>query len=73
LRRSGRVKCKGPIVKENTVDDAYSVEDESSGDDFVKTTYVKVKTLNWMTMGKRVQSDIVAVKKRKKSDIIGEM
>nr|GEZ85047.1 major facilitator superfamily domain, general substrate transporter [Tanacetum cinerariifolium] len=43
LRRSGRVKCNGPVIEENTVDDAYFVEDDSSGDDFVKTTYVKGK------------------------------
>nr|GFA29174.1 hypothetical protein [Tanacetum cinerariifolium] len=35
LRRSGRVKSKIPVVKENTASDAYSVDDESSGDDFV--------------------------------------
>ncbi|GKF78171.1 hypothetical protein Tco_0230641, partial [Tanacetum coccineum] len=35
LRRSGRVKSKSPVVEENTVLDAYSVDDESSGDDFV--------------------------------------
>ncbi|GKA36949.1 hypothetical protein Tco_0723514 [Tanacetum coccineum] len=51
LRRSGRVKCKGPVIKDNTVDDAYSVEDESSGDDFVKMTYVKGKDIE---LGKRV-------------------
>nr|GEZ22008.1 UvrD-like helicase, ATP-binding domain, P-loop containing nucleoside triphosphate hydrolase [Tanacetum cinerariifolium] len=27
LKRSGRVKCKGPVIEENTVDDAYSVEE----------------------------------------------
>nr|GEU86575.1 ulp1 protease family, C-terminal catalytic domain-containing protein [Tanacetum cinerariifolium] len=35
LRRSGRVKSKGLVVEENTVSDAYFIDDESSGDDFV--------------------------------------
>ncbi|GKC21705.1 hypothetical protein Tco_1023855 [Tanacetum coccineum] len=73
LKRSGRVKCKGPVIKENTVDDAYSVEDESSGDDFVKTTYVKRKDIELDDNGKKgTKRDTVAVKKRKKSDIIGD-
>nr|GEZ33267.1 hypothetical protein [Tanacetum cinerariifolium] len=80
LGRSGRVKCKGPVIEENTVDHAYSVEDDSSGDDFVKTTYVKGKDIE---LGKRVvnrddngkkgtKHDSGAAKKRKKSNIIGD-
>nr|GEY81131.1 hypothetical protein [Tanacetum cinerariifolium] len=80
LGRSGRVKCKGPVIEDNTVDDAYSVEDDSSGDDFVKTTYVKGKDIE---LGKRVvnrddngkkgtKHDSGAAKKRKKSNIIGD-
>ncbi|GJX33465.1 hypothetical protein Tco_0243320, partial [Tanacetum coccineum] len=53
LRRSGRVKCKGTVIEENTVDDAYSVEDDSSGDDFVKTTYVKGKGIELDDNGKK--------------------
>ncbi|GJY65100.1 hypothetical protein Tco_0466560 [Tanacetum coccineum] len=43
LKRSGRFKCKGPVVEENTIEDAYSVDDESSGDDFVVVTNGKGK------------------------------
>ncbi|GKD51244.1 hypothetical protein Tco_1280220 [Tanacetum coccineum] len=73
LRRSGRVKCKGPIVEENTVDDAYSIKDESSGDDFVKAAYVKGKGIEFDDNGKKgTKCDIGVAKKRKKSDIIGD-
>ncbi|GJW60564.1 hypothetical protein Tco_0109899 [Tanacetum coccineum] len=73
LRRSGRVKCKGTVIEENTVDDAYSVEDDSSGDDFVKTTYVKGKGIELDDNGKKgTKRDSGAAKKRKKSDIIGD-
>nr|GEZ32660.1 hypothetical protein [Tanacetum cinerariifolium] len=88
LRRSGRVKCKGLVIEENTDDDAYSVKDDSSGDDFVKTTYVKGKVIelgkrvvNWGSVcfavtddnGKKgTKRDSGAAKKRKKLDIIGD-
>nr|GFB92268.1 hypothetical protein [Tanacetum cinerariifolium] len=51
LERSGRVKCKGPVIEENTFDDAYSIEEDSCGDDFIKMTYVKGKGIE---LGKRV-------------------
>ncbi|GKD46680.1 hypothetical protein Tco_1271325 [Tanacetum coccineum] len=86
LRRSGRVKSKSPVVEENTVSDAYSVDDESSGDDFVdgngkgidmghrvaKRGYGSNVSRSSDDKGKRVmESNSGAVKKRKKSDIIG--
>ncbi|GKE22237.1 hypothetical protein Tco_1433749 [Tanacetum coccineum] len=73
LRRSGKVKCKGPVIEENTVDDAYSVEDDSSGDDLVKTTYVKGKGIKLDDNGKKgTKRDSGVAKKRKKSYIIGD-
>ncbi|GJT77029.1 hypothetical protein Tco_1043754 [Tanacetum coccineum] len=49
----------------NIVDDAYSVEEDSSGEDFVKAMYVKGKAIE-------LERDSGAAKKRKKSDIIGD-
>ncbi|GJZ43884.1 C2 calcium-dependent membrane-targeting protein [Tanacetum coccineum] len=86
LRRSGRVKSKSPVVEENTASDAYSVDDESSGDDFVDGNGKGIEVGNRVAKrgsgsnvshssddkGKRVmESNSGAVKKRKKSDIIG--
>nr|GEY19129.1 hypothetical protein [Tanacetum cinerariifolium] len=85
LRRNGRVKSKGPVVEKNTVSDAYSVDDESSGNNFVDRFGKGVE------VGKRVvkrgsgsnvsdsnddkgkndtERNSGAVKKRKKSDMI---
>ncbi|GKC57052.1 hypothetical protein Tco_1084650, partial [Tanacetum coccineum] len=84
LRRSGRVKSKSPVVKENTASDAYSVDDESSGDDFVDGNGKSIEVGNRVakrgsgsnvshSCGKKVmESNSGAVKKRKKSDIIGD-
>nr|GEZ08975.1 C2 calcium-dependent membrane targeting [Tanacetum cinerariifolium] len=46
LRQSGRVKSKSPVVKENTASDAYFVDDESSGDDFVDENRKGIKVGN---------------------------
>ncbi|GJX41857.1 hypothetical protein Tco_0256847 [Tanacetum coccineum] len=87
LRRSGRVKSKSSVVEENTASDAYSVDDESSGDDFVDGNGKGIEVGNRVVKrgsgsnvshssddkGKRVmESNSGAVKKRKKSDIIGD-
>nr|GEZ80899.1 hypothetical protein [Tanacetum cinerariifolium] len=87
LRRSGRVKSKGPIVGENKVSDAYSIDGESSGDDVVDGFGKGIE------VGKRVEKkgcgsnvpdsnddkgkndterNSGAVKKGKKSDMIGD-
>nr|GEW84937.1 C2 calcium-dependent membrane targeting [Tanacetum cinerariifolium] len=70
LRRSGRVKCKGPVIKENTIDDAYFIEDDSSRDDFVKMSVCFAVTYD--NGKKATKHDSGAAKKRKKSDIIGD-
>ncbi|GKB43049.1 hypothetical protein Tco_0887991 [Tanacetum coccineum] len=87
LRRSGRVKSKSSVVEENTASDAYSVDDESSGDDFVDGNGKGIEVGNRVVKrgsgsnvshsrddkGKKViESNSGAVKKRKKSDIIGD-
>ncbi|GKE00462.1 hypothetical protein Tco_1388445, partial [Tanacetum coccineum] len=87
LRRSGRVKSKSPVVKENIASDAYSVDDESNGDDFVDGNGKGIEVGNRVAKkgcgsnvshcsdnkGKRVmESNSGAVKKRKKSAIIGD-
>ncbi|GKB88737.1 hypothetical protein Tco_0961009, partial [Tanacetum coccineum] len=87
LRRSGRVKSKSPVVEENTTLDAYSIDDESSGDDFVDGNEKGIEVGNRVAKtgsgsnvshssddkGKRVmESNSGVVKKRKKYDIIGE-
>nr|GFA81378.1 hypothetical protein [Tanacetum cinerariifolium] len=87
LRRSGRVKSKSLVVEENTSSDAYSVDDESSGDDFVDRNGKSIEVGNQVAKRgsrsnvshssndkeKRVmESSSGAVKKRKKSNIIGD-
>nr|GFB13407.1 hypothetical protein [Tanacetum cinerariifolium] len=86
LRQSKRVKSKSPVVEDNTTPDAYSVDDESSGDDFVDGNGKGIEVGNRVAKkgsgsnvshgsddkGKRVmESNSGAVKKRKKSGIIG--
>nr|GEX11293.1 hypothetical protein [Tanacetum cinerariifolium] len=87
LWRSGRVKSKSLVVEENTSSDAYSVDDESSGDDFVDRNGKGIEVGNRVAKrgsGSNVshssndketrvmESNSGASKKRKKSDIIGD-
>nr|GEX42620.1 C2 calcium-dependent membrane targeting [Tanacetum cinerariifolium] len=74
-----------PVVEENTPSDAYSIDDESSGDDFVDGNGKGIEVGNRVAKrGSRsnvshssgkcnwvMESNSGAVKKRKKSDIIG--
>ncbi|GJX05749.1 hypothetical protein Tco_0193681 [Tanacetum coccineum] len=83
FRRSGRLKCKGPVIKENTIEDAINVEEYLSEDENISQdegiqniigTQVDNKDVGPSTSGsKNVKSEKKGktAKKRKIEDTIG--
>ncbi|GJR38839.1 hypothetical protein Tco_1214523 [Tanacetum coccineum] len=83
FRRSGRLKCKGPVIEENTIEDAINVEEYLSEDENISQdegiqniigTQVDNKDVGPSTSGakkvKSVKKGKMA-KKRKIEDTIG--
>ncbi|GJT36665.1 ulp1 protease family, C-terminal catalytic domain-containing protein [Tanacetum coccineum] len=83
FRRSGRLKCKGPVIEENTIEDAINVEEYLSEDENISQdegiqniigTQVDNKDVGPSTSGsKNVKSEKKGktAKKRKIEDTIG--